>query len=59
MSKISEEQLFQAISIALDIDPGLVNIDSSIDNIDECHSLSVIGNKLTSLDELSNVKPQI
>lgn len=55
MSKISEEQLFQAISIALDIDPGLVNIDSSIDNIDEWDSLGSLS-ILTSLDELSNGK---
>ena len=52
MSKISEEELFKAISKALDIDESLVNIESSIDNIDEWDSLGSLS-ILTSLDELS------
>tara|TARA_A100000164_G_C21545591_1_gene602596 strand:+ start:216 stop:464 length:249 start_codon:yes stop_codon:yes gene_type:complete len=53
MTKISEKELFQAISKALDIDSSFVNIESSIDNIDEWDSLGSLS-ILTSLDEISN-----
>ncbi|URQ73747.1 hypothetical protein M9C82_01040 [SAR86 cluster bacterium] len=53
MPKITQETLFDAISKALDVDSSKVNLDSSIDTIEEWDSLGSLS-ILTSLDELSD-----